>query len=108
RGKHRWIAKADLKPVPLDKSAIQSVLRSQDDGWEGLGADRSFGVEGQPQLRQLPRTILLDLADASGTCKPSLPAPIFPLARRMNRPNPPTRLKICQEPSVASIGRYYR
>ena len=38
-GKHRWIAKTDLTPVPLDKSAIQSVTPSQIYAWEGLGAD---------------------------------------------------------------------
>ena len=38
-GKNRWIAKTDLTPVPLDKSAIQSVTPSQIYGWEGLGAD---------------------------------------------------------------------
>src|SRR5438093_856926 len=38
-GKNRWIAKTDLTPVPLDKSAIQSVTPSQIYAWEGLGAD---------------------------------------------------------------------
>src|SRR5881275_3783745 len=38
-GKNRWIAKTDFTPVPLDKSAIQSVTPSQIYGWEGLGAD---------------------------------------------------------------------
>src|SRR5947209_6641221 len=38
-GKNRWIAKTDLTPVPLDKSAIQSVTPSQIYGWEGLAAD---------------------------------------------------------------------
>ena len=38
-GIHRWIAKTDLTPVPLDKSAIQSVTPSQIYAWEGLGAD---------------------------------------------------------------------
>ena len=38
-GKNRWIAKTDLTPVLLDKSAIQSVTPSQIYGWEGLGAD---------------------------------------------------------------------
>ena len=28
-GKNRWIAKTDFTPVPLDKSAIQSVTPSQ-------------------------------------------------------------------------------
>ena len=36
-GKNRWIAKTDLAPVPLDKSAIQSVTPSQMYAWEGLG-----------------------------------------------------------------------
>ena len=36
-GKNRWIAKTDLSPVPLDKSAIQSVTPSQIYAWEGLG-----------------------------------------------------------------------
>src|SRR5689334_12480787 len=35
-GKHRWIANTDLTPVPLDKSAIQSVTPSQIYAWEGL------------------------------------------------------------------------
>jgi hypothetical protein len=34
---NRWIAKTDLSPVPLDKSAIQSVTPSQIYAWEGLG-----------------------------------------------------------------------
>ncbi len=38
-GKNRWIAKTDFTPVPLDKSAIQSVTPSQIYAWEGLGAD---------------------------------------------------------------------
>src|SRR5437588_7283545 len=38
-GKHRWIAKTDLTPVPLDKSAIQSVTPSQIYAWEGLAPD---------------------------------------------------------------------
>jgi hypothetical protein len=38
-GKNRWIAKTDLTPVPLDKSAIQSVTPSQIYAWEGIGAD---------------------------------------------------------------------
>jgi hypothetical protein len=38
-GKNRWIAKTDLTPVPLDKSAIQSVTPSQMFGWEGLAPD---------------------------------------------------------------------
>jgi hypothetical protein len=38
-GKNRWIAKTDLSPVPLDKSAIQSVTPSQIYVWEGLGPD---------------------------------------------------------------------
>ena len=38
-GKNRWIAKTDLTPVPVDKSAIQSVTPSQIYAWEGLGAD---------------------------------------------------------------------
>ena len=38
-GKNRWIAKTDLTPVPLDKSAIQSVTPSQIYAWEGLAAD---------------------------------------------------------------------
>src|ERR1700751_93341 len=38
-GIHRWIAKTDLTPVPLDKSAIQSVTPSQIYAWEGLGAN---------------------------------------------------------------------
>ena len=38
-GIHRWIAKTDLTPVPLDESAIQSVTPSQIYGWEGLAAD---------------------------------------------------------------------
>jgi hypothetical protein len=38
-GKHRWIAKTDLTPVPLDRSAIQSVIPSQIYAWEGIGAD---------------------------------------------------------------------
>jgi hypothetical protein len=36
-GKNRWVAKTDLTPVPLDKSAIQSVTPSQIYAWEGLG-----------------------------------------------------------------------
>ena len=28
-GKNRWVTKTDLSPVPLDKSAIQSVTPSQ-------------------------------------------------------------------------------
>jgi hypothetical protein len=35
-GKNRWITKTDLSPVPLDKSAIQSVKLSQIYLWEGL------------------------------------------------------------------------
>src|SRR5438045_8921926 len=38
-GKNRSIAKTDFTPVPLDKSAIQSVTPSQIYAWEGLGAD---------------------------------------------------------------------
>ena len=38
-GKHRWVTKTDLSPVPLDKSAIQSVTPSQIYAWEGLGPD---------------------------------------------------------------------
>ena len=38
-GKNRWVAKADLTPVPLDKSVIQSVMPSQIYAWEGLGPD---------------------------------------------------------------------
>src|SRR5438874_7384849 len=38
-GKNRWIAKTDFTPLPLDKSAIQSVTPSQIYAWEGLGAD---------------------------------------------------------------------
>ena len=38
-GKNRWVAKTDLTPVPLDKSAIQSVAPSQIYEWEGPGAD---------------------------------------------------------------------
>jgi len=39
-GIHRWIAKTDLTPVPLDKSAIQPVTPSQIYAWEGgLAAD---------------------------------------------------------------------
>jgi hypothetical protein len=36
-GKNRWIAKTDLTPVPLNKSAIQSVTPSQIYAWEGPG-----------------------------------------------------------------------
>ena len=36
-GKNRWIAKTDLTPVPLDKSAIQSATPSQIYSWEGPG-----------------------------------------------------------------------
>jgi hypothetical protein len=38
-GKNRWVAKTDLSPVPVDKSAIQSVTPSQIYAWEGLGPD---------------------------------------------------------------------
>ena len=38
-GKNRWIVKTDFTPVPLDRSAIQSVTPSQIYAWEGLGAD---------------------------------------------------------------------
>jgi hypothetical protein len=38
-GKNRWVAKTDLTPVSADKSAIQSVTRSQIYAWEGLGPD---------------------------------------------------------------------
>src|SRR5882724_8377228 len=38
-GKNRWITKTDLSPVPLDKSAIQSVTPSQIYLWEGLAPD---------------------------------------------------------------------
>jgi hypothetical protein len=38
-GKHRWIAKTDLTPVPLDKSAIQSVTPSQIYAWGGIAPD---------------------------------------------------------------------
>jgi hypothetical protein len=38
-GKNRWVTKTDLSPVPLDKSAIQSVTPSQIYAWEGLGPD---------------------------------------------------------------------
>jgi hypothetical protein len=38
-GKHRWIAKTDLTPVPADKSVIQSVTPSQIYAGEGLAAD---------------------------------------------------------------------
>jgi hypothetical protein len=36
-GKNRWIAKTDLSPVPLGKSAVQSVTPSQIYEWEGTG-----------------------------------------------------------------------
>jgi len=36
-GKNRWVAKTDLSPVPLDKSAIQLVTPSQIYEWEGPG-----------------------------------------------------------------------
>src|SRR6476620_188095 len=36
---HRWIAKTDLTPVPLDKSAIQSATPSQIYAWQGLAPD---------------------------------------------------------------------
>jgi hypothetical protein len=36
-GKNRWTPKTDPSPVPLDKSAIQSVTPSQIYQWEGLG-----------------------------------------------------------------------
>jgi hypothetical protein len=36
-GKNRWVTKTDLSPVPLDKSAIQSVTPSQIYAWEGPG-----------------------------------------------------------------------
>ena len=38
-GKNRWVTKTDLSPVPLDKSAIQSVTPSQIYAWDGLGPD---------------------------------------------------------------------
>ena len=38
-GKNRWIVKTDFTPVPLDKSAIQSVTPSQIYAWEGLAPD---------------------------------------------------------------------
>jgi hypothetical protein len=38
-GKNRWIVKTDFTPVPLHKSAIQSVTPSQMHAWEELGAD---------------------------------------------------------------------
>jgi hypothetical protein len=38
-GKNRWVQKTDLSPVPLDKSAIQSVTPSQIYAWDGLGPD---------------------------------------------------------------------
>ena len=38
-GKNRWVAKTDLSPVPLDKSAIQAVIPSQIYAWEGLAPD---------------------------------------------------------------------
>jgi hypothetical protein len=41
QGKNRWVAKTDLTPVPLDKSAIQSVTPSQIYAWEGLGPARA-------------------------------------------------------------------
>jgi hypothetical protein len=46
-GKNRWIAKTDLTPVPLDKSAIQSVTPSQIYAWEGIGADVGFNAPGR-------------------------------------------------------------
>jgi hypothetical protein len=39
-GKNRWVTKTDLSPVPLDKSAIQSVTPSQIYAWEGLSNRR--------------------------------------------------------------------
>jgi hypothetical protein len=38
-GKNRWVTKTDLSPVPVDKSAIQSVTPSQMYAWEGPGPD---------------------------------------------------------------------
>jgi hypothetical protein len=38
-GRNRWVTKTDSAPVPLDKSAIQSVMPSQIYRWEGLGPD---------------------------------------------------------------------
>jgi len=35
--KNRWVTKTDLSPVPLNKSAIQSVTPSQVYEWEGPG-----------------------------------------------------------------------
>ena len=38
-GKNRWVTKTDSAPVPLDKSAIETVTPSQIYQWEGLGTD---------------------------------------------------------------------
>ena len=38
-GKNQWIPKTDFSPVPLDKSAIQSVTPSQIYEWQGLAPD---------------------------------------------------------------------
>src|SRR5258708_11029135 len=38
-GNNRWGTKPYLSPVPLDKSAIQSVTPSQIYAWEGLSPD---------------------------------------------------------------------
>ena len=46
-GIHRWIAKTDLTPVPLDKSAIQSVTPSQIYAWEGIAPDVDITVTGK-------------------------------------------------------------
>ena len=49
-GKNRWIAKTDLTPVPLDKSAIQSVTPSQIYAWEGLAPDVDIMGMGEARM----------------------------------------------------------
>ena len=61
-GKNRWIAKTDLTPVPLDKSAIQSVTPSQIYAWEGLGADVVLLRPGGRTTKVLS-TLPLDLSE---------------------------------------------
>jgi hypothetical protein len=66
-GKNRWIAKTDLTPVPLDKSAIQSVTPSQIYAWEGTRAGCKFSGHGRSAAKvEADGDIHIALEDATG------------------------------------------
>jgi copper chaperone CopZ len=63
-GKNRWVTKTDLSPVPLDKSAIQSVTPSQIYEWEGPGPNvelTRYTEERMPSEQPEVATVKVDL-----------------------------------------------